>query len=115
MVANPRNAHCVDNRIREPQIFEACLGAALDGRGRGNAAIRLAAIGPCSPYLLRGAPLEWLLFTAMWAPLPFAILNWRWAKRHKAYWAGVRAHEQARRAEKRAERAAREVASTEQT
>jgi hypothetical protein len=96
------------------QVFGACLGDPLEGRGRGIAAVRFAAIGPCSPYLLRGSPLEWLLFISMWAPIPFAILNWRWAKRHRAHWDAVRAREKIRRAEKRDKRGAEEAASKEQ-
>jgi hypothetical protein len=92
------------------EVFETCLGNPLEGRGRGVAAIRFAAIGPCSPYLLLQSTKEWLLFIMMWAPVPFAILNWRWAQQHKAFWDVIRAREKVRRAEKRSQKAAQGVA-----
>lgn len=83
----------------------ACTGKPLVGNGAAAGAVHLATAAVCSPLLLRGSPPEWLLFAAIWAPLPLALLNWRWAKRHEAYWDGVRARERARRGEARARRA----------
>lgn len=85
-------------------LFERCLGNPLDMGGKGGAAVRMAAAVPCSVFLLGGSAWEWLLFVGLWAPLPFALLNRGWAKRHKAYWDGVRHREAERRAEKRAAR-----------
>ena len=94
-----------------PRVFEACLGHTLEGRGRAVALARLAAIGPCSPYLFRGPPVDWLLFLVKWAPVPYALLNWRWARRHKAYWDVIRARERVKGEEKRARRTAQEASS----
>lgn len=88
------------------QVFESCLGDPLDGRGRAVGLVRLAAIGPCSPFLLQGSAVDWLVFVAMWAPMPFALLNWRWMKRHRAHWLAVRARDKERRVAKRASSAA---------
>ncbi len=63
--------------------------------------LRLALAYPCSPYLLRGSWSEWLLFAALWAPIPFAVLNFFWVKRHEAYWDQIRQREKEKRAEKR--------------
>ena len=62
---------------------------------------------PCSPFLLRGGIGSWLIFVSLWMPWPFAIVNWRWAKRQRRYWNNVRLREAERR------RAKREAAETE--
>jgi len=93
-------------------LFQRCLGEPLEIGGRGGAMIRMAVAEVCSPMMLRGSAGEWLLFALLWAPIPFAVLNWRWAKRHTAYWNGVRQRETERRAEKqRAKIAARKSES----
>ena len=81
-------------------LFERCLGHPLEGGGKGVAGVRLFAAIPCSVFLLRGGPLEWVLFAALWGPLPIAIRNYRWYKRHTLYWDEVRRREAKRRAEK---------------
>lgn len=85
-------------------VFERCLGNPLDGQGRGAASVRMLATIPCSVFLLRGRALEWLLFACLWGPVPIAIRNYRWAKRHESYWDKVRLREAQRRAEKRSRR-----------
>jgi hypothetical protein len=84
--------------------LERCAGRLADGRGRAGAAVRAVLAYPCSPFLLRGSWGEWLLFAALWVPIPFAVLNWFWAKRHEAYWDIIRLREKKRRAEKRAKK-----------
>jgi len=81
-------------------LFQRCLGISLDGRGRGGAIVGMVAAAPCSVFLLRGSPFEWILFAALWAPVPFAIRNHRWMKRHREYWDEARLREAQRRAEK---------------
>jgi hypothetical protein len=63
--------------------------------------VRIVLAFPCSPFLLRGSTTERLLLAAMWLPIPFAVLNWRWIRRHSDYWDGIRQREKERRAEKR--------------
>jgi hypothetical protein len=92
----------------DTDLFVRCIGDPIEGngRGRGAAAIRMALVLPCSPYLLTGSLSHVLKFVALWLPVPFMVLNWRWAKRHKAYWDTVRAREKERRAERAAKRKA---------
>lgn len=85
-------------------VFERCFGSAPNG-GRGAGMVRMVAAIPCSPFLLRGYPAEWLLFIALWLPLPFAIRNRAWVRRHKAHWDLVRQREAQRRIDKRGGRA----------
>ncbi|MFN3862825.1 MAG: hypothetical protein ACK4RT_00955 [Erythrobacter sp.] len=89
-------------------LFVSCIGDPLEanGRGRGAAPIRMALVLPCCPYLLTGSLSQILKFIALWLPVAFMVLNWRWAKRHKAYWDTVRAREKERRAERAAKRKA---------
>ena len=63
--------------------------------------VRVLLSYPCSPYLLTGSRLEWLLFAGLYLPLPFLYLNGRWMKRHKAYWDGVREREKELRRQKK--------------
>lgn len=93
-------------------LFERCLGNPLEGNGRGPAAVRMLVTIPCSLFLLRGGPLEWLLFAGLWVPVPIAIRNYRWGKRHEAYWDKVRLREAQRRAEKRSRRNMVDAASS---
>lgn len=95
-------------------MLERCTGKSLEGGGRAGALVRLALAYPCSPFLLRGSALEWLLFAGMWLPIPVAVLNWRWAKRHEAYWDRIRQREKERRAAKRARKALREIETEDQ-
>lgn len=87
-----------------PDLFVTCIGHPMDGRGKALAAIRALLSIPCSPHLLRYGPWGWALFAGMWAPVPFAVVNWRWQKRHRAFWNKVRARENERRRLKRDER-----------
>lgn len=93
-------------------LFERCLGNPLDGDGKGWAATRMLATIPCSVFLLRGGAVEWLLFAGLWAPIPIAIRNYRWAKRHELYWDKVRLRETRRRAGKRSRRNVDDAASS---
>lgn len=77
------------------------VNLALHGSGRDAAFVQAVLAYPCSPFLLRGSAGEMLLFVAMLIPVPFAILNWFWLKRHKAYWDGIRARQKVMRAAKR--------------
>jgi hypothetical protein len=81
-------------------MFERCTGKPLDGGGRSGVWARAALAYPCSPFLLRGGASDWLLFAALWLPVPFAVVNWFWLKRHQAYWDRIREREKERRAEK---------------
>lgn len=56
---------------------------------------------PCSPYLLREGVEGWLVFLGLWAPWPFAFVNWRWARRQRKFWDGERSREAERRKAKR--------------
>ena len=85
----------------ERGLFQQCLGNPLDGGGRFGAVLRLVVAVPCSPLLLRGSQVDWGLFACMWVPVPFAVMNWRWSRQHKAYWAGIRQRESEARAENR--------------
>lgn len=87
-----------------PDLYMNCTGRAVEGGGKGGALIRMALAVPCSPYLLREGFWGWTLFLAMWGPLPFAVVNWFWQKRHRAYWDRVRARERERRRLRREER-----------
>ena len=95
-------------------MLERCTGRWLEGGGRAGAAVRLVLAYPCSPFLLRDSALEWLLFAGMWLPFPFAVLNWRWFKRHEAYWDRTRQREKERREKKRARKAPGETDAGEQ-
>ncbi len=97
-------------------FLERCTGANLPTPHRRDVigfVIRLVAAVPCSPRLLAGPATHWALFVGQWGPLPFVVINFFWAKRHKAYWDDIRAREKARRAEKRATKASRLAAQTE--
>ena len=74
-----------------------CTGLSLGGSGRGKGMIETLLIYPCSTFLLRGGTAEWLWFALLWVPLPFAVVNWRWAARHRRYWDEVRRREAERR------------------
>jgi hypothetical protein len=90
-------------------LFERCLGMPIeDGRGAGIAVFLLTL--PCSPYLLSGSWFERTLFIALWLPVPFAVLNYRWARRHEAHWDKVRLREAERRKERRLAKKAAENA-----
>jgi hypothetical protein len=89
-------------------IVETCLRDVPNLRFGPAALARMATAGVCSPVLLRGQPADWLLFVCIWAPIPFAIRNWFWGKRHRAYWHRIRARENERRAERRAQKATRQ-------
>ncbi|AOL95017.1 hypothetical protein BG023_112101 [Porphyrobacter sp. LM 6] len=90
----------------DTDLFVRCVGDPIEGhgRGRGAAAIRMALVLPCSPYLLTGSHSQFLKFIVLWLPVPFMVMNWRWAQRHKAYWDQVRAREKVRRAERAKQR-----------
>ncbi|MFL9842508.1 hypothetical protein ABS767_16175 [Sphingomonas sp. ST-64] len=85
-------------------LYLNCTGHPIEGGRKAGAAIRMALTYPCSPYLLREGVWGWLLFVALWVPIPFAIVNLFWQRRHRAYWAKVRARERERRRQRRAER-----------
>ena len=78
-----------------------CTGLALEGRGRGKAAVEMLLIYPCSPFLLRDGVTGWFWFALLWMPLPFAVVNWRWAGRQRGYWNEVRLREAERRKARR--------------
>jgi hypothetical protein len=90
----------------DTDLFIRCVDDPMElhRRNRLVAAIRMALVMPCSPYLLTGSLTQLLTFLALWLPVPFMVLNWRWTKRHKAYWDDVRAREKLRRAEKARQR-----------
>jgi hypothetical protein len=78
----------------DPVLLHNCLGIDTTPHYRGKAALFfLAAAVPCSPTLFFGGLWQWILFCGIWAPLPLAVINWRWSKRNGAYWAKVRARE----------------------
>lgn len=56
---------------------------------------------PCSPFLIGGDEWGWFLLALLWLPIPFAVLNWRWAKRQRAFWNEIRLREAKRRDAKR--------------
>lgn len=87
-----------------PDFIALCTGYPLEVRGKGVAAIRLLLTVPCSPFLFAGGPWGWMLFLGIWMPVPFAVVNWRWAKRSNAYWAKVSQRDNERRRLKRAEK-----------
>lgn len=86
-----------------PHLFTRCVGAPLDGSGRAAALVRSVLALPCSPVLLSGDYRDWLLFIALWIPVPFGIVNWRWAKRNRTYWLREYARREAKRAADREE------------
>jgi hypothetical protein len=85
----------------DDQMFLRCVGRTLAGGGRGGSLIRMVAAVPCSPYYLSGQPIHYLVFAGLWAPIPFAVMQVLWMRRHKMYWDGVRAREKVKRAERR--------------
>ena len=85
-------------------MFERCTGKVLDGGGRGGMWVRAGLAYPCSPFLLRGSWWDWLLFAGLWLPVPFAVVNLFWLRRHKAFWDRIRRREKEKRAEKRAQK-----------
>jgi hypothetical protein len=95
-------------------MFERCLGYRPHPHTSRGSLVALPLAGLCSPFLLRGSPAEWLLFAGMWVPVPFAIRNWFWRKRHKAYWDRIRLREKERRADRKAETARAKDVSEEQ-
>jgi hypothetical protein len=82
-------------------LLQRCIGSTIEIDGRAGAALRSLAASVCSPLLVLGSASEWLLFAIIWLPIPFAVVSWRWTKRHRAYWDGIRARERERRADKR--------------
>jgi hypothetical protein len=83
-------------------LLQRCSGLPLAEKGGLVAAVRMGLVYPCSPYLVaHGSWREWSLLLAIWVPIPFAILNWRWAGRHKAYWDKIRQRDKDQRTEKR--------------
>jgi hypothetical protein len=98
-------------------FLEGCIGFDIPAPQRRDYVgfvLRLGAAVPCSPRLLGGPLMHWVLFVGMWGPVPFAVTNFFWTKRHAAYWDDVRAREKAKRAEKRAAKAVQAAASEEQ-
>ena len=90
----------------DTSMLERCAGRSADGSGRAGAWERVALTYPCSPHLLHGSWAELLLFAALWLPIPFAVVNLFWLKRHRAYWSRIRQREKERRAEKKAQKIA---------
>lgn len=90
----------------DTDLFVRCVGDPMElhRRNRLVAAIRMALVMPCSPYLVTGSLTQFLTFLALWLPVPFMVINWRWTKRHKAYWDEVRAREKRRRSEQAKQR-----------
>jgi hypothetical protein len=87
----------------DSELFQQCVGRPLDGGGgRIGALIRLVFAIPCSPYYLHGSVFHKFIFGSLWGPIPFAVLQILWIRRHGAYWDRIRAREKIRRAERRA-------------
>ncbi|MBA4763741.1 hypothetical protein [Sphingomonas sp.] len=86
-----------------PDLYLNCTGNPIDGGRKAGAAIRMALTYPCSPYLLREGLWGWLLFAGLWLPIPFALINLFWQRRHRAFWDRVRARERERRRQRREE------------
>src|SRR5690348_3731383 len=85
--------------------LERCIGKPISVSGsHGGGVIHAVLAYFCTPIFLRGSWTDRIIVTAMWVPIPFAVLNWFWMKRHKAYWDRIRQREKERRAEKRAAR-----------
>ena len=83
--------------------LERCTGKPIHVDGtRGAGLIHMVLAYFCTPTFLRGSWTEIAIIAAMWVPIPFAVLNWFWMKRHKAYWDRIREREKERRAAKRA-------------
>jgi len=79
-----------------------CTGIPLDEySARRSANISMLFAYPCSPYLLHDRVEGWLVFLCLWAPWPFAFVNWRWARRQRKFWDGERSREAERRKAKR--------------
>lgn len=85
--------------------LQSCVGELPHGSRGIRALVYVALTYSCSPILLRGSWDGWLLFAAMWLPMPFGVLNLFWWRRHKAYWNRIRQREKELRAEKRASKA----------
>lgn len=94
-------------------LLHRCTGHAFPARGRMAAAVRIVAAIPCSRYYLDGPLFHYIVFGALWMPIPFAVRQILWMRRHKAYWDIVRAREKAKRAEKRIPEAAQNTDDTE--
>ena len=78
----------------DPILLHNCLGIDATPNHSGKAALFFAAAAvPCSPVLFRGGLWQWVMFFGIWAPVPLAVINWRWSKRNGVYWARVRARE----------------------
>ncbi len=65
------------------------------------ALVALAVVGVCSPLLVKGGVWQCLWFALIWLPAPFAAINARWIRRHRAYWKGVRERESVTRRERK--------------
>ena len=98
---------CVGRFANESGRHPEWVQLALHGSGRAAAFTQAVLAYPCIPYLVRGSLGELLLFAAMLFPIPFAIMNLFWLKRHRVYWARVREREKETHAEKRAEASSR--------
>jgi len=90
------------------QLFQRCVGSALDGRGRGPALIRAILAMPCGLSHPDGTLVFWAPFALFWLAVPFAVRETLWMRRHRAYWDRVRAKQKLRRAEKKALRAGKD-------
>ncbi len=92
--------------VSNAQYVATCTGIPLgEYSGPRSARIAMLFAYPRSPYLLREGLYGWLTFLSLWGPWPFAILNWRWARRQRKFWDGERLREAKRPNGKRAAKA----------
>jgi hypothetical protein len=96
-----------------PSLFQRCIGNPLELAGGGTyqanrllAAVSLALAIPCGLYRPSADPIYWISLSLFALAIPFAIQQFLWMRRHKAYWDGVRKKEAFKRAEKRAHKRA---------
>ncbi|MDK2767013.1 MAG: hypothetical protein KYX69_04765 [Sphingomonas sp.] len=86
-----------------PDFYLNCTGNPVEGGGKGGALVRMLLTYPCSHHLLYEGVWGRLLFLGLWLPIPFALLNLLWQRRHRAFWDRVRARERERRRQRREE------------
>jgi len=86
----------------DDQMLQQCAGFEVSDRGKLFALVRMILAIPCSFYYVQGTLFNRLLLAAFWLPIPFAIAQLIWFRRHEEYWAPIRARENAHARERRA-------------
>ena len=93
----PRFERCIGNPLARPE--HGIWG------GRAVAGVRALLAIPCSIYRPGGDAIYWTCIALFVVAIPFAVIQFLWMRRHRAYWDAARKNEAARRAARRAQEA----------